>query len=178
MLFRSRRGEAGSGAASGWNKVGAGGGASSAPSECTACCSAASASVFDLRGARRPEDAAVDDDDEAVGAGGGGGTAEEKGEDLAVPEGCGIGMAPWTGISRDDINVVGGLGATGEPTGLARGVALSASAVRARRGVPRADCAGEDRCMDDICKKGRNRSTKNKLEVSLSCARRWSAIKW
>jgi hypothetical protein len=147
----SRRGEAGSGAASGWNKVGAGGGASSAPSECTACCRAARASVLDLRGARRPEDVVVEDD-EAVGAGGGGG-AEGKGGDLAEPGGWGIGTAPWTGISRDDINIVGGLGATGEPTGLARGVALSASAVRARRGVPRADCAGEDLCMNNKARK-------------------------
>jgi hypothetical protein len=92
----------------------------------------------------------VDDEEEAVGAGGGGGAEEEKGEDLAEPGGCGIGMAPWTGISRDDINVVGGLGATGEPTGLARGVALSASAVRARRGVPRADCAGGDLCIEMV----------------------------
>jgi hypothetical protein len=89
----------------------------------------------------------VVEDEEGVGAGGGGGAAEEKGGDLEEPGGCGIGTAPCTGISRDDINIVGGFGATGEPTGLARGVALSASAVRARRGVPRADCAGGDLCI-------------------------------
>ena len=45
------------------------------------------------------------------------------------------------------MTVVGGLGATGESMGLARGMAVSASAVRARRGVPRVDCAGEARRM-------------------------------
>lgn len=113
-----------------------------------------------------------------MGVGGAGATAEEKGVDLAEPGGCGIGTAPWTGISREDMNVLGGLGPTGEPRGLAWGVAASASAVRARRGVPRADCAGEDRCMDDICKKGRYGLTKNNLEVPWWLARRWSVIKW
>jgi hypothetical protein len=124
------------------------------PSACAAFCNAASASVLDLRGARRPAGAEVDEED-AVGVGGGSAAAGEKGGGLEEAGGCGIGTAPWTGISRDDINVVGGLGATGEPTGLSRGVAVSASAVRARRGVPRADCAGEDRCMDICCKKER-----------------------
>jgi len=117
-------------------------------------------------------------EEDAVGVGGAGATAEEKGVDLAEPSGCGMGTAPWTGISSEDVKVLGGLGPMGEPRGLARGVAASASAVRARRGVPRADCAGEDRCMDDICKKGRKRLTKNNLEVPWWCARRWSAIKW
>jgi len=96
----------------------------------------------------------VDEEEDAAGVGGGCAVAEEKGVGLAEPGGCGIGTAPWTGISREDMSVVGGLGATGEPRGLARGVAASASAVRARRGVPRADCAGEDRCMDDSVRKG------------------------
>lgn len=67
--------------------------------------------------------------------------------------GCGIGSAPWTGISRDDINVVGGLGATGKLVGLARGVVVSASAVRARRGVPRTDWAGVDLRMGNIARR-------------------------
>jgi hypothetical protein len=98
-----------------------------------------------------------------VGVGGACAATEEKGVDLAEPGGWGIGRAPWTGISREDMSVVGGLGATGEPRGLARGVAASASAVRARRGVPRADCAGEDRCMEDICKKGKSRLIKDNV---------------
>lgn len=123
------------------------------PSACAALCSAASASVLDLRGARRPGGTAADEEVDAAEAGGGSAAAGEEGGGLTEPDGCGIGMAPWTDISRDDMTVVGGLGGTGEPTGLARGVAASASAVRARRGVPRVDCAGEARCMNDYCKK-------------------------
>jgi hypothetical protein len=134
--------------------VGTGGGASSMPSACAALCNAASASVFDLRGARRPGWAVVDEEEDAAEAGGGSAAAGEGGGGLAEKDGCGIGTAPWTDISRDDMTVVGGLGATDEPLGLARGVAASASAVRARRGAPRVDCAGEARCMDDYCKKG------------------------
>lgn len=78
-MLMSRRGAAGSGAASGWNKVGAGGCTSSAPSACAALCSAASASVFDLRGARRPDGAAVDAEEGAAGVGGGGAEVEERG---------------------------------------------------------------------------------------------------
>jgi hypothetical protein len=141
----SRHGPARSGAASGWNKVGTDGGASS--SACAAFWSAASASVLDLRGARRPGGAVVDEEEDAADVGGGRGAAEGRGVGLAEPDGCVIGMAPWTDISRDDMTVVGGLGATGEAMGLARGVAASASAVRARRGVPRVDCAGEARRM-------------------------------
>ena len=141
----SRRGPARSGAASGWNKVGTDGGASS--SACAALWSAASASVFDLRGARRPGGAVVAEEEDTADVGGGRAVAGERGVGLAEPDGCGIGMAPWTDISRDDMTVVGGLGATGEPMGLARGVAASASAVRARRGVPRVDCAGDVRRM-------------------------------
>ena len=152
-VFISRRGPARSGAASRWNKVGTDGGASSIPSACAALCSAASASVLDLRGARRPGCAAVDEEEDAAEVGGGCAAAGEGGGGLAEPDGCGIGTAPWTEISRDDMTVVGGLGATGEPMGLSRGVVASASAVRARRGVPRVDCAGEARCMDDYCTK-------------------------
>jgi hypothetical protein len=123
------------------------------PSACAAFCSAASASVLDLRGARRPGGAVVDEEVDAAEVGGGCAAVGEGGGALAELNGCGIGRAPWTDISRDDMTVVGGLGATGEPMGLARGVAASASAVRARRGVPRVDCAGEARCMDDYCKK-------------------------
>lgn len=89
----------------------------------------------------------VDEEEDTTDVGGGRAVAEERGVGLAEPDGCGIGMAPWTDISRDDMTVVGGLGATGEPMGLARGVAASASAVRARRGVPRVDCAGDVRRM-------------------------------
>jgi len=95
----------------------------------------------------------VDEEEDTADVGGGRAGAEDKGVGLAEPDGCGIGMAPWTDISRDDMTVVGGLGATGEPMGLARGVAASASAVRARRGVPRADCAGEDLCMNNTARK-------------------------
>jgi len=111
---------------------------------------------LERRGARRPEGGAVvDEEEDAVGVGGGTAAAGEKGVGLAGPGGWGIGTAPWTGISREDMSVEGGLGATGEPRGLARGVVVSASAVRARRGVPRADCAGEDRCMDDMAGRGK-----------------------
>ena len=96
----------------------------------------------------------MDVEEGVAGAGRGGAEAEEKGEDLEVP-GCGIGSAPWTGISRDDMNVVGGLGATGKLVGLSRGVVVSASAVRARRGVPRTDCAGVDLRM--VISAGRER---------------------
>jgi len=79
----SRRGPAKSGAASGWNIAGTEGGASSMPSACAALCSAASASVLDLRGARRPGGAVVDDDEEAAEVGGGSGAAGEGGGGLA-----------------------------------------------------------------------------------------------
>lgn len=161
-MFMSRRGAAGSGAASGWNKVSAGGCTSSAPSACAALCNAASASVFDLRGARRPDGVTVDAEEGVAGVGRGGAEVEERGEDLAVPGGCGIGSAPWTGISRDEINVVGGLGATGKLVGLSRGVVVSASAVRARRGVPRTDWDGVDLRMGNIARRRATQEYKHK----------------
>jgi len=140
------------GAASEWNKAGPVGGASSAPSECATLCSAASASVLDLRGALRPACVVVEEEEDATEVGGAAVAAGEKGG-LTEPDVWEIGTAPWTGISREDMNVVGGLDGMGEPTGLTRGVAASASAVRARRGVPRADCAGEDLCMNNTARK-------------------------
>ena len=151
MVFMSRRGAAGRGAASEWNKVGPGAEASSAPSACATLCSAASASVLDLRGALRPAGAVVEEEEDAAEIGGAAVAAGEKGG-LTEPDGWGIGTAPWTGISREDMNVVGDLDGMGEPTGLTRGVVASASAVRARRGVPRADCAGEDLCMNNTAR--------------------------
>jgi hypothetical protein len=95
------------------------------------CCSAVGASVFDLHGTQQSEDAMVDDKEEVMVAGGGSGAEEEKGKDLTEPGGCRIGIAPWTEISRDDINVVGSLGTTGESMGLVRGMTLSVSIMRA-----------------------------------------------
>ncbi len=123
------------------------------PSACAALWSAASASVFDLRGARRPGGPVVDEEEDTAEEEGGCAAVEERGVGLEEPDGCEIGMAPWTETSRDDMTVMGGLGATGEPMGLGRGVAASASAVRARRGVPRVDCAGEARRMEEYGKK-------------------------
>lgn len=88
----SRHGPARSGAASGWNKVGTDGGASS--SACAAFWRAASASVLDLRGARRPREAVVDEEEDAADVGGGNAAVEERGVGLAEPDSCGIGMAP------------------------------------------------------------------------------------
>ena len=43
----------------------------------------------------------VDEEEDTADVGGGRVVAEERGVGLAEPDGCGIGIAPWTDISRE-----------------------------------------------------------------------------
>ena len=44
----------------------------------------------------------VNEEEDVADVDGGSGAAEERGIDLAEPDGCVIGMTPWTDISRYD----------------------------------------------------------------------------